>query len=1237
MTEKITKIIKRDGRVVPFEKKKLVAVIAKAGVGTGEFQEQEAKRLAEIVVVLIEKSLKENEFPQVEKVQDIVEQVLMAAQHFVTAKAYILYRQARSEQRRVERIIGVTDDLDLSINQLKVLESRYLLKDEEGRVIETPSAMFRRVARTLAAVEKNYKTSKTKRQQIEDDFYQVMSRFEFLPAGRTLNNAGTPQSQLASCFVLPIEDSMEGIFDAVKWMALVHQTGGGCIAAGSKVFTSFCGLENFEVLYERLGGKQAEIMDQNGWKIPLNTRNIRTLALDPSSGKYVQEILTDIRRYELPKERIYTIIAQGNLEVTTSDWHPFFVFENGSVVEKRADEITKGDLLVSTNPSITKDSWLFNKYQEFEGRKIDEQVGWLVGYILGDGSFGRAKTSSKKAGGNYIRLRLFDGVNDNLDKARHILQEITGEEITIQNDNRSETRYIATTNMKVVPWLQKLSEIVGPKGQDLHIPSIFIKSPLNVICAVLAGLLDSDGYVSNSRKRVDFATESPILADQIAGLLSLLGIHSAVREKKQRNNYWKLMYEIKLDNPDNLSLFYKYISPFMVHKEKLLRLNKHVNSSSRVVGIASPLLWENLEKYLIKIGVPVKSRAIHKSAIVIEGEKFWLNRLKWGGTLAIGTVAKLLTALLKFNKWTKEEKNILQMWLLAHQSFRPVIAIKKPNEGGEFYDFTTEKLHNYLAGSHGLTAVHNTGFNFSKLRPKGDAVTKSTGGFATGPISFMKVFDMATRQVMQGGKKRGANMGILNIDHPDILEFINCKNESGEIENFNLSVGMSDAFMRAVEKDGEWELKNPRTKETVQTMKARSLMSQVSAMAWRTGDPGLVFLDTINRNNPLKKSYGLIEATNPCGEQPLHPFDACNLGSINLAGHVVKVVDGKKAKREINYKQLEHTVRVGVRMLDNVVDACKYPLPQITSTVRANRRIGLGVLGWAEMLYQLRVPYNSKEGVELAAKVAKFIQDVSWNESEKLAKEKGVFPRWKESSFAKTGKKVRNMAITTIAPTGSISMLADCSSGIEPVFALVYTKNVLEEAGLSYINKYFREELETAVWADGDSEHKVRDRIVREVASAGSIKHVSGVPGEVSDVYQTAHDITPEWHVKMQAAWQKYTDNAVSKTINFPGTGTVEEVMQAYLQAWKSGCKGITIYRDGSKDGQILSVGSESAKASDRQIIQSKIRIETLKQRIARGSKKTVKNDVCPECEAKMVIEEGCAKCYGCGYSVCSG
>lgn len=740
---------KRDGRVVPFDEAKIVVALTKAAAATGEYEEDEAKRLAAIVAEIVTRT-KKKVIPSVEEVQDIVEQVLMAASHFATAKAYILYRAEHSQVRRLERIIGVSDDLGLSVNQLKVLENRYLMKNEEGRVIETPAQLFRRVAKTLAGAEKEYGKDKKKIKEIEDSFYEVMTQLEFLPAGRTLNNAGTPQNQLANCFVLPIEDSMEGIFDSVKWMALVHQRGGG------------------------------------------------------------------------------------------------------------------------------------------------------------------------------------------------------------------------------------------------------------------------------------------------------------------------------------------------------------------------------------------------------------------------------------------------------------------------------------------------TGFNFSRLRPSGDVVTKSSGGFATGPVSFMKIFDVATRQVMQGGKKRGANMGILNVEHPDIMEFINCKGEKGEIENFNISVGVTDVFMRAVEKDKDWVFRNPRNGEPVQTIKARTLMNQLVSMAWRTGDPGLIFLDPINRNNPLIDVYGRIDATNPCGEQPLHPFDACNLGSINLASFVN---EGK-----IDWERLKYVVRTGVRMLDNVIDVCNYPLPQITKTVKENRRIGLGVMGWADMLYQMRISYDSDAGVKLAQSIAKFIFEESWQMSEELAREKGVFPRWKKSSFAtgkaracKNGKsrKVRNVAITTIAPTGSISMLADASSGIEPVFALAYVKNVVEESGLTYMNRYFREELEAASWADGDPEHTVRDRMVREISSSGSLTEVSGIPEAVKQVYRTAHDITPEWHVKMQAAWQKWTDNAVSKTINFSHVATIDDVWEAYMSAWKMGCKGITIYRDGSKDYQILSVGTDQRKTNGQPIIQSKVKNKTLRERKAEKT--------CPECGGVMAVEEGCSKCYACGYSVCNG
>lgn len=740
----LRKIQKRDGRVVEFEPTHIQVAIGKAVAESHEFDEKEAKRLCDIVVGILEKVYDGKITPTVEQIQDVVEQVLMAAGHYETAKKYILYRSEKSKERSSQKIIGVVDDLGLPLNSLKVLENRFLMHDQNGNVVETPKQMFMRVAKVLASVEK-------KKEYWSEKFFEVMKSLEFLPAGRTLNNAGTPQNQLANCFVLPVEDSMEGIFDAVKWTAIIHQKGGG------------------------------------------------------------------------------------------------------------------------------------------------------------------------------------------------------------------------------------------------------------------------------------------------------------------------------------------------------------------------------------------------------------------------------------------------------------------------------------------------TGFNFSKLRPKGDVVTKSSGGFATGPVSFMKVFDTATRQVMQGGKKRGANMGILNVDHPDILEFIACKETEGEITNFNISVGVTDKFMMAVEKDSEYELINPRNGEVVKKMSARTIFEQIVAMAWRTGDPGMIFLDAINRNNPLLKSLGRIEATNPCGEQPLHPFDACNLGSINLSKmirnkdnseqsknkRIGKQDDNEQSNKKVNWERLDEVVRVAVRMLDNVIDVCNYPISQITETVRKNRRIGLGVMGWADMLYDLGIAYDSGEGIKLAEKLAKFIQDVSWGESEKLAKEKGEFPNWKNSSLK---KKIRNVAITTIAPTGSISMVADCSSGIEPVFALSYVKNVVDDSGLFYTNKYFEKAIEKLD----------RDLILKNVSKSGSCAGVFGVPRKTQKVFVVSHDITPLGHVKMQSAWQKYTDNAVSKTINFPSSATIDDVEKAYIIAWKMGCKGITVYRDKSKGVQVLTHGEEqNGNGVSPVIIQSKIKIKPL---VKEGD-----TEKCPDCGGKMVFEEGCAKCPKCGYSYCKG
>ncbi len=686
---KLLKIKKRDGRTIDFDFSKIAEAIWKAAKTIGGKDRDLSDKLAMQVVETLTKQLNPGDVPTVEQVQDTVERTLIENGHAKTAKAYIIYRQKRAEIRKAKALLGVVDELKLPLNSILVLERRYLKKNEKGRVIESTDQLFRRVAKTGAEPERQYGKSEEQVAKMEEEFYGMMTRLEFIPNSPTLMNAGTELGQLSACFVLPVEDSIEGIFETLKITAIIHQTGGG------------------------------------------------------------------------------------------------------------------------------------------------------------------------------------------------------------------------------------------------------------------------------------------------------------------------------------------------------------------------------------------------------------------------------------------------------------------------------------------------TGFAFSRLRPKGDIV-RTTGGVASGPISFATIYDASTEVIKQGGRRRGANMGILRVDHPDILDFVVAKEKEGVLRNFNISVAVTDKFMQAVERDEDFELINPRSGAVTKKLKARVIWNLIIMMAWKNGEPGVVFIDTINRYNQTPQ-IGEIESTNPCGEQPLLPYESCNLGSIDVSKFIV---DGS-----IDWARLREAIRRCVRFLDNVVDANKYPVPEIEQITRGNRKIGLGIMGFADLLIKLGIPYGGEKALKVAEDLMKFISEEGTKMSSELGEEKGSFPNFKGSIWEKNFKAMRNATVTTVAPTGTISIIAGCSQGIEPLFAVSYVREVAESLGRSLV------EVNPLFESIAIREGFYSEELMRKIARRTSIQELDEIPEKSRKLFFTAHDISADWHVRMQAVFQKYTDNAVSKTINFPNWATPKDIETAYALAYKLGCKGITVYRHGSRELQVLRpVESEGTIADYSQI-----------------------------------------------------
>lgn len=484
-----------------------------------------------------------------------------------------------------------------------------------------------------------------------------------------------------------------------------------------------------------------------------------------------------------------------------------------------------------------------------------------------------------------------------------------------------------------------------------------------------------------------------------------------------------------------------------------------------------------------------------------------------------------------------------------------------------------------------------TGFSWSRLRPRDDHI-KSTGGSSSGPVSFMQMYDHACQVNRRGGVRAGANMGVMRCDHPDILEFIESKSGGTSLQTFNISVGVTDDFMNAVRSAGDYPLVNPRTRKKVSQLNAREVFDAIVRVAWETGDPGLVFLDAINRRNPTPE-LGEIEATNPCGEQPLLPYESCNLGSINLSRFV--------RHGEIEFKRLRDVVRLAVRFLDNVIDVNRFPIPQIEERTKQNRKIGLGVMGFADLLILLDIAYDSQEALTVGKRVMETIAEEARAASTILAEQRGAFPGYEGSVFSGRGEKIRNAARTTVAPTGTISLIAGCSSGIEPVFAISYVRQILGETRGFATHPLF----------EAAAGPYLNEGIRRKIAETGSVRDLKEIPDSIRRVFATAHDVEPEWHVRVQAAFQEHVDSAVSKTVNLRRDATTEDIARIYLLAHELGCKGITVFRDGSKTEQVLNPGKHSHPRPPGSLI-------------------------CPECAGTMEHASGCVTCLECGYTYCT-
>jgi len=928
----------------------------------------------------------------------------------------------------------------LTENARRVLEKRYLRKDETGKVIETPKELFWRVAWNLAQADRLYGATEEQVLAAAQTFYRLIARLEFLPNSPTLMNAGLELQQLSACF-----------------------------AAGTFVST--------------LGGPK-----------PIEQVEVGEMVLT-HLGRY-RRVLTTMRReasvYKIRIHRLPPMLATAEHPFLTPEgWAKASTLSGRYVQIGRPEEPVPrrqiefdgevhGDLVYGRKTGLSATSAARHRVSGTRSLQVspvkaivqlDEEVGWFFGMYLAEGEINPELRA----------MRLTLGLHEEsvAKKLVAILQNRFALDAEVTHVIDAPTSWLTVrAHSKIL--CERIAAEFGRGFATKRLPAWIHATPPEFRAGLLQGVADGDGTrVNVHQTRITLSNEG--LVRQLFELATGLGHIPCLRAE--------FMPKLATARPWSVTLGGRPM---------------YVRDGAYLVESVEPL----------------------------EGET---------------TV---------YNIEVEEDNTYVANGVVVHNCF--VLPVED-SLAGIFQTLKESALIHQSGGG--------TGYSFSRLRPKNDFV-RSTMGVASGPVSFMKVYDAATQQVKQGSKRRGANMGILRVDHPDILEFITCKDDIREITNFNISVAVTDMFMEAVAKGGKYDLVSPRTGKVVQQLDAREVFEKIAYQAWKNGEPGLFFIDETNRRQPTPH-IGLMEATNPCGEQPLLPYESCNLGSIDLEKHMVR---GKNGKWEVDWAHLERTIRASVRLLDNVIDMNNYPVKQIEEMTKATRKIGLGVMGFARMLFMLEAPYDSAEGVEWGRKVMAFIKSVGYDESQKLARERGPYPAWDGSLHQKMGLVVRNSYVTTVAPTGTISMIADTSGGCEPEFSLIWYKRVMDGEQLPYFLDYFEEVAKReGFWSNG--------LVPKVIENKGRARGLKEVPPKWQRVFAVSFDVSPEWHVRMQAAFQDSSDSACSKTINLPTEATVEDVKKAYLLAYELKCKGITVYRDQSRTDQVLNVGVAGAGA----------------------------------------------------------